>query len=136
MPDEAKGTSAASAKAFAEHYFDLINYAADTGETARLESASDPGCQSCHAISTTIAGTYDKGGRIETDGWLVQSVKLVPLQSRSKPILDLGVFLSPERVVPSRGAKAQQYDGGKQPMTMYLQREKGTWLVSRLDRVT
>jgi len=135
LPAEAKGTSEASAKAFAKHYFDTVNYATRTGDTADLRTLGNEDCVSCAAIESNVEKIYSAGGRIESDGWHLRSASSVPLQPRVKPILDLGVFQSPEKVVPKSGSSAVSYDGGKQPMTMHLVREGAQWRVNRLDLV-
>ena len=43
MPPEAEGTSPKAAKAFARHYFDVINYAARSGDTEGLRELGDEG---------------------------------------------------------------------------------------------
>ena len=54
MPAGAKGTSAASAEAFARHYVDLINYAMDTGKTGQFVELSSRILQDCRAIARDI----------------------------------------------------------------------------------
>lgn len=135
LPAEARGTTEASAKAFAEHYVDLINYAMNSGDVTALRALGDEACVSCRAISSNIDDTYSSGGKISSRGWLLQSVSVVPNQPAHRPILDLGIVMSPERIVRRTGAKQETFPGGKQPMTMYLRHAKGGWLVVRLDRV-
>lgn len=136
LPAEAKGTSEASAKAFVRHYFASINHAARTGDTSHLETLGTSECESCVAISNNIAGIYSAGGSIRTGGWKLRLIAPVPSQPVGKPILDLGVLLSPEFVVAKTGADEERFDGGKQPMTMYLTRNASTWQVVRLDKVS
>lgn len=136
LPAEAKGTSEAAAKAFVRHYFDALNHGMNTGDTQYLRSLGSAGCESCEAIATNIEETYDAGGKITSRGWVVQSLSVVPRQSRTRPIIDLGVLMSPERVVESEGAPPRDFEGGKQPMTMYLVRTASKWQVARLDQVS
>jgi hypothetical protein len=135
LPAEAKGTSEAAAKAFVRHFFDSLNFAMNTGETDYFRSLAHAGCESCEAIAANIDKTYGVGGSINSRGWLVQSVSLTPHQAGRRPILDLGVLMRPEQVVERSGAEPQSFEGGKQPMTIYLARVNGAWLVTRLDRV-
>jgi len=135
LPAEAKGSDEAAAKAFVHHFFDSLNFAMNTGETDYFRSLAHSGCESCEAIAANIDKTYRVGGSIKSRGWLVQSVSLTPHQASRRPILDLGVLMRPEQVVERSGAEPQTFEGGKQPMTMYLGRVKGTWQVTRLDRV-
>ena len=136
LPAAAKGTSEASAKAFARHYFAQINFAARTGDTAQLQALATNSCESCNAIANNIDTVYSAGGSITTDGWKLKSISSVPLQSKRKPIFDLAVFVSPETVVPKAGSKAQEFNGGKRPMTMYLAMTGSSWRVTKLNRVS
>ena len=136
MPAQAQGTSKAAAKAFVRHYFVAINYASSTGESAYLRELSDPECASCAAIAGNIADIYASGGSIQSDGWRIRSITAVPLQDARTPVFDVGVFMTPETVVAEAGAPSKGFDGGKQPMTIYLKRTNNGWLVVRLDKVT
>lgn len=135
LPAEANGTSEAAAKAFVRHFFDTVNHAVNTGQTEHLRQLGSTECESCEAIAGNIEETYGAGGSIQSKGWKLQSVSLVPGQPKASPILDLGVLMSGERVIEQAGAEPKTFDGGKQPMTMYLVRVAGAWRVSRLDRV-
>ena len=135
LPAEAKGTSEAAAKAFVRHFFDSLNYAMNSGNTSHLRSLADDGCRSCEAIASNIDKTYGAGGSITSRGWVLQSIHRVPLQPRDRPILDLGVLMTPERVLKRAGGDPKTFEGGKQPMTMYLVTLNGEWRVTRLDLV-
>lgn len=135
LPAEAKGASEAAAKAFVRYYFATLNHAMISGDTEHFRELSTSECESCSAIARNIDGTYAAGGRIESKGWLVRSVSLVPGQPKASPIVDLGIFMSEERVTERAGSSPKSFEGGKQPMTMYLIRANDQWRVSRLDRV-
>jgi hypothetical protein len=135
MPAEAEGTSPRAAKAFARHYFDVINYSARTGDTQELRKLGTDDCVSCEAIAHNIEKIYGAGGHIESEGWRLTVVSVVPGQAGMKPILDLGVVQSPESVVERAGARPTHFPGGKKPMTMYLVRVGNQWRASRIDQV-
>ncbi len=136
MPAQARGTSAKSAEAFARFYVDLVNHASRTGDTSSLDQFGDDSCQSCQAISRNVAKIYDSGGRIESRGWSLRSVSAVPGQPLRRPILDLGVVQSPEQVQETSDGPRKSFEGGRQPMTMYLERTHEGWMVRRLDLVS
>jgi len=136
MPAEAKGTSEASAKAFVRYYFATINFAARTGDTDQLRELGSPDCTSCEAITENIADIYGDGGNIRSDGWELRSIIAVPLQPRNKPIFDLSVFLNPEQVTSGETGEPEDFEGGKQPMTVYLVRQDSAWHVVQLDKVS
>ena len=134
LPAEAEGTSPAAAKAFARHYFDLINYAARTGDTADLRAASAHECVSCDAIAGNIEEIYEAGGHIQGQGWELRLVReLKTAQGRST--LSLGVFLNTEAVISSSGNE-ERHESRRQPMTMHLASHSGAFKVQRLDLVS
>ncbi|MGZ5418156.1 MAG: DUF6318 family protein [Nocardioides sp.] len=135
MPPEADGTSPKAAKAFAHHYFDVINYAARTGDTEGLRELGTKDCVSCEAIASNVEKIYNAGGHIESEGWRLDVVTPVPAQPSDRPILDLGVVQSPEKVIERAGAREKSYPGGKKPMTMYLIRVGASWKADRIDEV-
>jgi hypothetical protein len=134
LPAAAEGTSPRAAKAFARHYFDVVNYAARTGDTKDLRSLAAPGCVSCEAIASNIERIYNAGGHIESDGWTLQQARSLKTTS-TRSILTLGVRLESEVVVTGEGDK-QHHAGRLQPMTMHLMRDAGGFSVARLDLVT
>jgi hypothetical protein len=135
MPAEARGTSKKSAKAFVRYYFVLINNAITTGDTEPLLRYGRDGCQSCSTIAENVDEIYDAGGSIKSLGWGLKGIYAVPQQPRSRPVFDLDVRLSPQEVRPRSGAKVKHYEGGKQPMTIHLSRQKDGWTVTQLDKV-
>jgi hypothetical protein len=134
MPAAAKGTGEKSAKAFARHYFDSINFAARTGRSKELALLGTAGCQSCVAIQDNINGIYSDGGHIEGGGWTLRASRAIQT-TRTSAVLSIDAFLHPQVVVTGSGAE-QSHDGGKQPMTMFLSRRGEKWLVSKLDLVS
>jgi len=135
MPAKARGLGNDAAKAFARHYVALINYSSRTGRTGELTAISGSRCLSCKAIAGTIRDVYSAGGRIESRGWRLHALSVVPEQPIRHPILELGITQSPERVRRTANGPVKHFKGGRQPMTMYLRRTGGAWLVDRLDLV-
>jgi hypothetical protein len=135
IPAEARGLGDDAAKAFAKHYVALINYSSRTGRTGELTAMSGSRCQSCQTIAGSIRDVYSAGGRIESRGWRLHALSVVPEQPIRRPILELGVIESPERVRRTANGPVKHFKGGRQPMTMYLRRAGGAWSVDRLDLV-
>ena len=136
LPEAAKGTSAASAKAFARFYIDSINFAARTGKTTSLATLGTTGCESCSAIQKNIERVYDAGGNIRSSGWRLTTIAVVPAQPKQRPILDLGVLQPSEVVKQTSTGPIKRYKGGRQPMTMHLRWTHSDWSVERLDLVS
>lgn len=134
MPPEAEGTSPAAAKAFVRHYFDQINYAALTGDTATLRALSTDDCESCDAIASNVERIYNDGGRITEENWAVKSVDVLRAADGAAT-LSVGARIGREVIVGADGENTVK-DGGKQPMTVFLTAETGKYRLARLDLVT
>jgi hypothetical protein len=134
LPAEAQGTSKAAAKAFVRHYIALMNHAVSTGESTALSDASDPECLSCTAVIERVDDVYSEGGSIRSDGWRVTSIRPVPGVPKVRPQFDVGLSMSPQRVVEHQGAEVTTYEGGKLPATFTLKRQGTEWLVLAWER--
>lgn len=117
------------------YYIATINYAIVTGELRQLRSLGARNCVSCRAISRNIGRIYAAGGHISSLGWRLQGLRIVEVDE-SETVLSLDVTLSPETVVKREAAEPEHHAGARQPMTAFLERSQGEWLVSRLDLVT
>lgn len=134
MPPEAQGTSPAAAKAFVRHYFDQINYAALTGDTAPLRALSTVDCESCDAIASNVERIYNGGGHIRSNGWRLTLVRFVEAH-KSVITLSVGVRMTREKVVDSNG-QVDVNGSAKQPMTIQLVNQGREFQVQRIDLVT
>ncbi|WP_432887305.1 DUF6318 family protein [Kribbella sp. CA-245084] len=73
----------AAAEQFVRYYSDLMNYAADTGDTAALLSASDAGCGNCQAYADFIAKSNAANGLLTGD--YHEHITDVPELTKGKP---------------------------------------------------
>ena len=65
MPSAAKAHTKAGAKAFVEYFWEVVNYAQESGNTAPIRELADArGCTQCRAGVAGIRNVYDHGGRI------------------------------------------------------------------------
>jgi hypothetical protein len=135
LPPDARGTSMASAKAFVRHYVALVNHAMVTGDTQGVRKLALVDCSSCANIANRLDDIYRAGGSIESEGWRIHSLTPVANQRATHPALQMGMALSSQRVREREGAKVRAFDGGRQPMTIFLERRGGSWRVARLDLV-
>ncbi|MFC3688532.1 DUF6318 family protein [Aquipuribacter hungaricus] len=87
LPELATQQTPEGAVAFTQWWFDTLNYATATGDTAGLRAASDPGCGTCQNYIEEIDAAYGAGGAIE--GGLF-TVRVDPAGA----IQDLGVRLA------------------------------------------
>ena len=134
MPAAAEGTSPRAAKAFARHYFDVINYSARTGDTRELRKLGTSDCVSCNAIAHNIETIYGAGGHIESENWQLREVTVLKA-TNGRAVLSVGTLIHPEVVVQSNGKRSRKA-GGKQPMTMFVDLSDANPRVTKLDLVT
>ena len=134
MPAEARGTSAQSAKAFVRYYIGLVNHAVATGDTSDLKGASQNSCNSCTAVVTNIDTVYANGGSLSGEGWKVSAAREVPGRPAARPILRVGIRISPQDKIASRGAKVQHFRGGRQLLIFRLVRLEGGWSIEEWSR--
>lgn len=71
LPEVAKAETKEGLEAFARYWFQLLNFAYETGNSSGLESVTAPSCEFCAKITDSLAANYANdrwlaGGRIET----------------------------------------------------------------------
>jgi hypothetical protein len=66
-PKAAAGLTGEAAAQFVRYYSELMNYAADTGDTAALMAASEAGCGNCKAYVDFIAKSNAANGLLTGD---------------------------------------------------------------------
>ena len=134
MPAAAKGTSAKAAKAFVRYYIATINQAMATGNTTGLSLLSGGDCDSCAAVAQRIGRVYRAGGKLVGRGWRVKTMQVVPDQPRQRPLIDVGLKLSPQVVIKQTGAAPVHFKGGQLPLTFHLSWRSGGWVVEQWER--
>ena len=72
LPEEAKAETKEGLLAFSSHWFDLLNYAYETGDISGLGAVTSPACELCSNITTSLSKNYE-GGR-----WLAGGRLLTP----------------------------------------------------------
>ncbi|MCC3269947.1 DUF6318 family protein [Arthrobacter gengyunqii] len=58
MPDVAKEQSKEGLETFGEHWFDLVNYGYETGETSPVRAISAPDCERCESFYADVNEGY------------------------------------------------------------------------------
>jgi hypothetical protein len=66
-PKAAEGATLAAAEAFIRYYSDLMNYAADTGDTSPMLSASEAGCETCQTYADFVKVSNAANGLLTGD---------------------------------------------------------------------
>jgi hypothetical protein len=134
MPDEAKGTSAASAKAFVRHWIETLNYAGPAADPKPVRRLSSEKCSACSAIFDFIDEVAAQGGSIAGEGWGVTSIDVVSQSAGSAVVIDAVVNVRPQTVQTSTASEATTFPGGRRTKTFWLERSAGSWQVVRLDQ--
>lgn len=79
VPPAATEATPEGAAAFVRLWFEELNNAARSGETAGVAKLSDPDCATCSNFIQSIASLYDAGGRIQGGEFSVTAVETQPL---------------------------------------------------------
>ena len=72
LPEAAKAETKEGLEAFAKHWYDLMNYAYETGDLAPVSAVSGPNCASCNKVRDTIVAWNSDGQWIEGGALTVQ----------------------------------------------------------------
>lgn len=133
LPAEAKGTSAAAAKAFVRHFVETLNYSETSGDTTALRTLYSRECAFCEGISDGLDRIKLHGGAIKTTGWTVLGLDMSN-PSAGRPIQVVAtVRVAPQTVIMKRGAKAEHFGGQTHGVRRFLLRERdGMWLITDL----
>jgi hypothetical protein len=74
LPEAAKANTTVGAKAFVRYWFEALNYASHTGDSAPLVSASTADCVACNGLRNRIKSIYGVNEHMVGGDW-----HLVPL---------------------------------------------------------
>jgi len=130
MPAEARGSDQASAKAFVRYWFDVFNYAVNTGDSVRLMRLSASECVTCKAFRRNIRRAYADGGHVRAMGWTPTSIR--PLEKFEEPTFALRVRQGEEEHLDAGGEVVRHFSGRSRSMTIRLTQQGSSWLVGEL----
>ncbi|MBM9460507.1 hypothetical protein JK386_11385 [Nocardioides sp. zg-536] len=108
LPAEAKEPTKAGARAFIAYYWDLINYAQETGEVTALRNASGAQCEGCKTGIAGIESLYDNNGYATGGQYKVTLVKINKLAPEKRALNAFEALISvtnqPQHIVNSDGS--------------------------------
>jgi hypothetical protein len=133
MPDLASRSTKQGVEAFVRHYIDLVNYAANTGETAALHHLVLSQCGDCLALERKVTATYSAGGRFITEGWQPRAWFVV-LRSHGSAVVDVAITSPHQRWKPSVEAPMRRIPASKFLLQFDVRRVSGRWAVRGLKR--
>jgi hypothetical protein len=134
LPAEAQGTDAAAAEAFVRFYWEMVNYAQATGDTATLGQLADESCSACTSGIEGIEKTYREGGSISGGGVSVSRAKAKQISSREGVSFIVAARTRVEpQVVRGVDGKSQEFPGGESALQFVVRALAGDWTVMRID---
>lgn len=133
LPAEAKGASKAAAKAFVRHYVEVVNYSMTTGDTQPLRNLHRDRCSTCEAIENRISDVYRQGGRLEGDGWSIQSLEHIPSPRRSTTVIAAGISIAPQTTIETSEAPPSTSPASRGHLDFTLAHTSSGWVVVRLE---
>ncbi|MHC6593150.1 DUF6318 family protein [Arthrobacter sp. C152] len=86
LPEAAKAETKEGLEAFTRYWFELLNYAYQTGDVAGLQAVTSPNCEYCSKLATSLTTNY-QGGR-----WLAGGKITTPASTTSFERSDDGNF--------------------------------------------
>jgi uncharacterized protein DUF6318 len=108
-------------RTFTRHYFELVDYARQTGDVVPMLDASSPKCQSCTGVADVINQIFKSGGHYEGD-YKVQIKEI----NGSGGVLNMVASMGPFRVT---GAKAKNYPKEQKFYDVELKRQGDRWIM-------
>ena len=132
MPALAREQTPEGAVAFAEWWFDTLNYATVTGDTSGLADASDPQCETCASYIAEIDGAYADGGSMEGGVISVSGQPMGPIQKMG---VEFPVFaeVSATTFLNSSGDEVASFESGSTVLSFTAHLVPGGWKAGGLD---
>jgi hypothetical protein len=102
-PTRAASQTPDDAQAAAQFWFDALNTAIRTGHTDGFQAASDPSCEPCNAIRTSVSTVYNSGGTMRGGDYLVRGVSLENFFNLQRPTFNVVFDRSPRTALDAGG---------------------------------
>jgi hypothetical protein len=104
-----------------------------SGQTEQLSAVSAQGCVSCAALVKRVEDVYAKGGRLETDGWVVEAAAQSPTYVQERPSFLLRVKEERRKLFNENGQLVDTQQTSKFPMRAEMVFRRGAWLMASLE---
>jgi serine/threonine-protein kinase len=102
-PAAVSSTSVDGATAFVKYWFDALNYAVSTGNTAPVEAVSSPDCETCAAATKAIKNEYQSGGKLRGGEYSIRQITTDNFFTVAEPDIDIVFDRSPRSTVTATG---------------------------------
>ncbi|MBS4752248.1 hypothetical protein KG112_05430 [Nocardioides sp. zg-ZUI104] len=133
----AKTADEAGAKAFIAHYWDLVNYAQQTGDVETLESITASTCDICNGFVEDLKELLASGGRLEGGENSVEVTATKRINASDPSVLGFQlkttVAHTPQVIVDGNGSRDSR-EAGTMKLIAYVQWiEDRRWRLDILD---
>lgn len=129
LPTAARAPTRAGAEAFVRYYIDLLNYAANTGDTEPLRAAAK-GCSGCDDYVRLYEKTYEAGGWFRDPGW--RPFSLISRRETGRVTVLAQVDAPAVIFVKREGAKPQRGHPATYSLRFDVIRTKARWVMTEL----
>jgi hypothetical protein len=111
QPASAQPRTLEGAMAFVYYWFNALDYAVATGNTATLVAASSPNCKACADAMQVIQGAYRNGGSLRGGLYTLRDAKADGFWNIDKPLLHVVFDRTPRSSVTVAGDLRDVLDG-------------------------
>lgn len=133
MPAAAKGINEKGAEAFVRHFWETVNYAQQTGDSAALQALSGDGCKTCEAGMASISGVYDQGGRFLGGDIEARSIDATIMQAGEQQIAEVTVDVTQDAGTVEYPDRSQKTKAASFDEKFLLVALEGVWFVAQLE---
>jgi serine/threonine-protein kinase len=130
QPASAQPHTLEGATAFVYYWFNALDYAVATGNTASLAAASSPNCKTCGEAIGVIQAGYSNGGSLRGGQYTLRDAKADGFWNIEKPLLHVVFDRTPRSAVSADGGTRGVLDGATfATCQIYLERIDNRWRV-------
>lgn len=118
MSKQAGEDSPEGAAAFVQHYIDVFNYAAATGDVDGLSRLSSPDCKGCQSYITLYRDTYAAGGYFKGGEWKADQLRLSLLDEST--VVYVRIKYGQSRYARTEGGEERSGAAGQSAISYYV----------------
>lgn len=130
LPQAAKQATREGAEAFVRYYWELVNYAQQTGDTSGLRAIQGDGCDACTSGADWIDSVYKAGGQIHGGQHTVEEMSATHAPVDFKAWLVRCSLLATKTTVSGAGKLNETIGQGRFTTQFSVIFQRGRWEVS------
>jgi serine/threonine-protein kinase len=137
VPASAAPATADGGTALIHHWFEALNYAIGTGDTAALDAASSSSCRACADVIAFVRNAYTNGGSLRGGGYTVRDVTTDNFWSLENAKFGIVLDRSSRSTVTSSGSQGDVLEGATfLTCQVLLERAGDAWRVLEVHAST